>query len=90
MIKNNINRQLIPNINTNIEHLIIKVSNWVIIKAHNNITRRDLHSMMSLGNRLILLGDLNSKHSDWDSNCMRKNVSGNVLQKFADYNVIIH
>lgn len=92
IIKNKLNFKILPNIISNIEHLIIKIDNFIIIGAYNAPRNRIIYrELLSLENRVILLGDLNSKHSDWDSNCTVNNTNGITLQKFAeDYELVIH
>lgn len=83
------------NIESIIEHLIIEVGNTTYVGAYNrplnNINLVDLLRFFSSGNRVVLLGDLNSKHPEWDANCNKQNNSGRILKEFAENNdLIIH
>lgn len=46
---------------------------------------------MSKGNRVLLAGDLNAKHPEWDANCVFTNPSGLLLRDFAEDNgLLVH
>lgn len=94
-IRNSIIFQELQPVQTSLEHSIIRVGNTVYIGAYNKPTNKinniDLHRLMLSGNRVVLMGDLNCKHPEWDANCNKPNKTGKLLREFAENNdLIIH
>ena len=71
----------------NIESLRLKLSNGLIIFSNHLpklINTADLSRLFQAGNRVIVMGDSNSKHPDW--NCTRSNQSGKLLLAYMSKN----
>lgn len=95
IIKNFLKFEQRPSIDVTFEHLIIKIDNIYLVGVYNHpnnkITPLELHSATFIGNKVLMFGDINAKHPHWDSNCMRPNPSGKILNEFAELNdFIIH
>lgn len=90
LIKNAIPHQEFP-INSPLEAHAIKVSDILIISCYippqNNINIKEIDRLLKLNNKVILAGDLNAKHKNW--NCSKNNKSGNILNNFITKNPII-
>ena len=90
LIKNSIPYKIVQISNTgHIENLCIKLaSNVHIICAYcspnKEFTYQNIESLINVGNRVLLVGDLNAKHQTW--NCNRNNRRGRVLFQYAQQN----
>ena len=82
-------KEIVINNISSLEAVIIKlISNVYIISAYRrpsialNVT--DLKKLMDIGQKVLLLGDLNATHTTW--NCSRNNKSGQILYKYVQSN----
>lgn len=95
IIKRDLKYSQLDNTTISQEHLIVKINNIIFVGMYNHplnvLSKHELTKIMSLGNRVMLLGDLNSKHQHWDANCTVSNTSGRNLDEFAEReDYIIH
>ena len=88
LIRNSINHHVInPACTNNLENVAIKINNTnqIIVAAYNapnkTLLATDLAAVFKLGHSVLLTGDLNAKHPQW--NCNKKNNQGTVLHDFA-------
>lgn len=77
---------------TLIEHAAIKLVDGTIIvsvynKPSSQFSERDIHYLTSLGNKVLIIGDLNARHSNWNNN--RCNRNGNTLYNYTEHYPII-
>jgi hypothetical protein len=78
---------------TQIEQVGVKLKNNLHIFSiysrpyPNKLFKPDLDKLCGAANRVLIGGDFNAKHPDW--NCARSNPSGTVLKAYADENDII-
>jgi hypothetical protein len=76
--------------NTNsIETITIELTNRVAVTAaynrpENKFTKTDLKKIFERNRKLIVGGDFNAKHGDWNRG--RSNANGNLLKKYTDDN----
>ncbi|KAK9679961.1 Endonuclease-reverse transcriptase [Popillia japonica] len=76
------------------EVIAIQFADGTILAAVYNspqkkITSEELNALFSLGHKVILAGDFNATHANW--NCNKNNANGNTLYKFInDNNVMLH
>jgi hypothetical protein len=86
IIKNNIPHKQLREVQSSIEHLIIKLQNTTIVAAYNrpdnNFSEQDLENLLNTGRKTLLIGDLNAKHTQW--NCNRNNTNGHTLVRYAN------
>ena len=93
IIKNNIPYKQIKNKSyVTVEHLIIQLKNNIhIIAVYNNprnlFTDRDLLALSDVGNKVLIIGDLNARHGNWKNHIT--NTNGRTLQKFITNNNLI-
>lgn len=84
LVKHSIPFQVIKErVTTTIEHTCIKlVNNTYIIAAYNKPSNKyncnDISNLLKIGNKVLIIGDLNSKHRNWG--CHQNNTNGNTLQ----------
>lgn len=76
-----------------IESQAIRLEDFIIVNIYNShesaLNPNDLTTLMSLGHKVIILGDFNSKNRQW--NCYSNDRDGNILQKFLrKTNYILH
>lgn len=76
---------------TSLETVAIKLNDSTIIVAAYGppsikINNTDLDVIFNLGNKVLLFGDLNSKHQAW--NCRASNINGRFLYTYALKNTI--
>lgn len=96
LIKQNIPHKILRlDYRTSIEYVGITLENNItIIAVYNNprnyITESDIHQITKVGNRVILIGDLNARHRAW--NCHIANRNGQTVYKYAQENncTILH
>jgi len=87
LIKNNIPyKEIKRNLDITIEYLPIKLaSNIYLIAAYNSpnkdLTTKDLDKLLNIGNKILLIGDLNARHQAW--NCHVSNKRGRLLFRYA-------
>ena len=74
---------IMPNL-CNIEAVGIEIINndckVIIVQVyipHNKISKNDMDKIFKLGNKVIIMGDLNSRRIEW--NCFASNLNGNIL-----------
>lgn len=73
LIKNNIPHKIVEHqINTNIENICLKLEDSTIIIAaynppRNFFSERELEQFSALGDRVLIIGDLNSRHTTWNN-----------------------
>lgn len=93
IIRNNIPYKVLrPNILTSIEYLSIKLAdNTIIIAVYNQprniISSNDLQSLADLGNKVLIIGDLNARHYTWKNHITNQN--GVALFNFVNNNNLI-
>ena len=85
MIQNGIPHQVINN-NSITENITININNNIyIIAAYNrptrNFTPTDIRQLMRVSKKVLLVGDLNARHTSW--NCSRNNPNGRTIQHVA-------
>lgn len=78
IIKNNIPFQEISTPATNLETLAIKLADAsVLISVYNspsnNFAELDIKKLINLGTKLIILGDFNARHKNWNCNTNNRN-----------------
>lgn len=90
LIKNEVPFKEVQIINNDspIENLCIKLaSNLHIICAYCSpnaeFTDKHIQTLMNVGNKVIVMGDLNAKHNAW--NCQRNNKRGRVLYNYVQH-----
>ncbi|KAL0269181.1 UNVERIFIED_CONTAM: hypothetical protein PYX00_006993 [Menopon gallinae] len=94
LVKENVPHTPIGSLKSNIENYAIKTVNDITIvgaynRPLNHMTDRDLANLIKTNRKVIIAGDLNARHTDW--NCHRNNKNGNTLKKFTEkHNAIIH
>lgn len=96
LIKQNICFQQLKSIpDVSIEHVGIRLENNIYIFAVYNNPRnlfidRELLALTSLGNKVLLIGDLNARHVNWKNHV--SNTNGRTLHNFITNNnlVILH
>lgn len=81
-----------PNIRTSIEYVAIKLAdNTIIIAVYNQprnlFSINDLQSLADLGNKVLIIGDLNVRHYTWKNHISNRN--GMTLFNFANNNNLI-
>jgi hypothetical protein len=90
IIKSDIAHRQIKNDNTNsIETVTIELANRVAVTAaynrpENKFTESDLKKLFERSRKVIVGGDFNAKHGDWNRG--RSNANGNLLKKYTDDN----
>ncbi|KAM0734035.1 putative RNA-directed DNA polymerase from transposon X-element [Formica fusca] len=89
LIKNNIPYKLIKIKNCVVENVCIKLANDIhIIAAYNRpsiqYTTKDLDILLNVSNKVLLVGDLNSRHKAW--NCHINNANGRTLYGYSQMN----
>lgn len=93
IIKNNIAYQTIKLDNRlSIEAICIKLENKTHIIAvynrpSNNFTNLDLDILTSVGDRVLIIGDLNAKHTSWNNT--RNNTNGLTLYNYSKSNNLV-
>lgn len=82
------------NLHCSVENVAFRLQDATTIIAaynspHNNFSRSDLDTLTNAGNKVIVAGDLNSKHQSW--NCARSNRNGTTLYAYqTDNDITIH
>jgi endonuclease/exonuclease/phosphatase (EEP) superfamily protein YafD len=90
IIKSDIAHRQIKKDHTNsIETITIELTNRVAVTAaynrpENKFTKTDLKKIFERNRKLIVGGDFNAKHGDWNRG--RSNANGNLLKKYTDDN----
>lgn len=89
IIKNSIPHLPVTLGNTTLETTAFRLTdNTHIIAAYNrplnHFTDADLQTLTNTANKVLIIGDLNARHTHW--NCHRNNRNGNTLNDFADNN----
>lgn len=89
LIKNNIPYKLIKIKHSVVENVCIKLANDMhIIAAYNRpsiqYTTKDLDNLSNVSDKVLLVGDLNSKHKAW--NCHVNNANGRTLYSYSQKN----
>lgn len=93
LVRNNVPfRVLKPNFLNSIEHVCIKLAdNTIIIAVYNQprnlFSVNDLQSLVDLGNKILIIGDLNARHYTWKNH--RTNHNGTTLYNFVNNNNIV-
>lgn len=92
-IKINIKFSELSPLDTTFENIAIKINGQYIIGVYNRpgneLTNDDLDKLMALGSKVLVIGDFNAKHQEWNNN--RNNREGNKLKTYADNNnMLIH
>lgn len=91
LAKNNIPAAEIPTNTISMETVAIKISDGhVIISTYippsNKIDTKELSTLFNMASKVLVAGDLNSKHTTW--NCKRNNRNGNIIYTYTmKYNV---
>lgn len=85
IIKTNIPHQCIDTPDTSLETLCIRLlDNTHIIAAYNQplntFTQQELHTLLNISHKVILMGDLNAVHQAWNNN--RNNANGRTLYTY--------
>ena len=93
LIRQNIPHQLIQNIDTIIENITIKLQNKTIIcgayaKPRIRINDKDYDNIFNLGNKVLILGDLNCRHKSWNNKLNNRN-GNNLLHYIEQHNIQI-
>jgi hypothetical protein len=91
LIKNNIPHAEITLRNNTMENICFKLTdNTYIISIYNrpqnHFTHRDLNALLGTSNKVLIIGDFNAKHSNW--NCNRNNTNGTTLNDYITENNI--
>lgn len=89
LVKNIIASTILPTINCTIENASVQIDgNLIITAVYNSPSRKFstncLRFLFSRKNKVIVLGDLNAKHEEWNCNC--RNTNGNRLFSFLEAN----
>lgn len=88
-------RKIIPfqevkiNYDISIEYVCIKLENNVHLisvynKPLNNFATRDLEILLGVSDKVMIIGDLNARHANW--NCHVNNKNGNTLNTYVQKN----
>lgn len=84
LIRNEVPYQLIntDDNNSTIEHITIKLKDDTYITSvynqpRNNYSRQDMLKLLDVGQKVLLIGDLNAKHTTWNNR--QNNRNGNTL-----------
>lgn len=90
-MKNNIpHYEFPPNTNTLEAHAIKIPGNILLVSCYNHPQNRidliDLKNFFKLNNKVIILGDLNAKHSIW--HCQKSTKNGTFLSSFLQKNPV--
>lgn len=85
--KNNIKCNELYINTTNIEAVAIQLDNGqVLVAAYQTpqdlLLEQDLDTLFNLSTSVLIIGDFNSKHPDW--NCHQPNTNGNWLRRYLD------
>lgn len=88
-VRHNIPHTRIDINRTTIETLAIKLTdNTHIIAAYNkplnHFKNNELHTLLNTGRKVLVIGDLNARHVQW--NCNRNNTNGNTLAHHINNN----
>lgn len=93
-IRNGISHSELPVQTEDIEAHAIRLNdnNIIIVSCYNppqtNINRNDLYRIFSLNNKVIAIGDLNSKHPQW--HCKQTNINDRILYNYMlEHNINI-
>ena len=74
--------------NEDFEVLGIKIQNISLFSVYvgqDSIEENTLNHLFDLGNKVIIIGDMNSRHKNW--NCEANNYNGIKLNKFMSNNL---
>lgn len=90
LIKNGIKFKILQQNNSSIEHIAIPFDSKIkIVGAYNppdnKLTLTDFHNLFNSHNKVLVVGDLNCRHPQWDQYANYPNANGNTLTKFCDY-----
>lgn len=96
LIRQNIPHSIIrPDYTTAIEYVGITLENKVtIIAVYNNprtyIEESDIEHLTKIGDKVLLIGDLNARHRAW--NCQAANINGKAVHKYTQKTnyIILH
>lgn len=86
LVKKGIDQYQITTKTKQLECVGIKLKNNVVIisaylSPNSKFDPNEFNSLLNLGNSVLILGDLNCKHRDW--NCMGCNTNGSLLNKYV-------
>lgn len=89
LVANNIPHKLKPPPRTSLETITIELADKTAITATynspaNRFTQRDLDNIFRQGRKVLLVGDLNARHRDWNNHINNRN--GLTLAHYADLN----
>ena len=91
IIKNSLAHIRLPQTNSAIEHVTLKLWNGIVVSScysppSYSILDSDLDSLMDLAPRVLLLGDFNARHTTWKNPINNKN--GETLFDYVTTNAI--
>lgn len=91
VVRHNLPHIKLPQTNSLIEHISIKLLNGIILSggyARPNLRMNDIdfHEIFNLGQQVMLLGDLNARHRLWKN--IHNNRNGHLVHDYATNNNI--
>lgn len=76
----------IQTLTTDSESMAIQLNNTVIVNFYNGhktpLNTTELTHLMNLGDKVIIAGDFNCRHTSW--NCLGPNKNGTILKNYID------
>lgn len=89
LVRNNIPYKVVKTMHSVIENVCIKLANGIhLISVYNRpsiqYTKKDIDTLLKISDKVMVVGDLNSRHKAW--NCHINNKNGRTLYSYSQMN----